>query len=248
MRFLSAALATCLSTAAPLLAACDGGDDGQPSTPALGGSGGGASGDAGAAPTSGGSGGSPAGTGGTANGACILPTGVDPAEATAAFENFETVTVTAEGAGGFLRVYKPDSGTVIGSTVSEGMGYGLLLAVYHDDQALFDQLWRYTALYLNSNGLMDWEIGPDGAVIGTGAASDGDEDIAFALVMADRRWGGRGTLDEDYLVLGTRMIEAMFRFEVDVARSHMWKPGDAWGSRDVTNLSYFAPAYFRVFG
>ena len=65
---------------------------------------------------------------------------------------------------------KPDSGTVIGSTVSEGMGYGLLLAVYHDDQTVFDQLWRYTAQYLNANGLMDWEVDPDGTVIGSGAA------------------------------------------------------------------------------
>lgn len=181
-------------------------------------------------------------------GYCLRPTNADSTKARAAYETFKTTVVTADGAGGNLRVYKPDSGTVTGSTVSEGMGYGLLLSVYHDDQQVFDQLWRYVATYLNVRGLMDWEVDPAGTVIGTGAASDGDEDIAFALLMAARRWGGRGSLDEDYQVLGARMVEVMWTYEVDTARGHMWKPGDSWGDRDVTNLSYFAPAYFRVFG
>jgi len=179
---------------------------------------------------------------------CSRPAQADSTTARAAYETFKTTLVTADGAGGALRIYKPDSGTVTGSTVSEGMGYGLLLALYHDDQEVFEQLWRYVASYVNPRGLMDWEMDPAGNVIGTGAASDGDEDIAFALLMAARRWGGRGTLDEDYQVLGVRMVEAMWTYEVDQTRGYMWKPADAWGDVDVTNLSYFAPAYFRVFG
>lgn len=179
---------------------------------------------------------------------CAEPPSANGAAAAAAYATFKEVTVTADGAGGDLRVWKPDSGSVIGSTVSEGMGYGLLLAVYHDDQEVFDGLWRYTERYLNQNGLMDWEVDPAGVVIGTGAASDGDEDIAFALVMADRKWGGSGSLEEAYLTHALRMIDAMFQHEVDFTRDSMWKPGDSWGNRDVTNLSYFAPAYFRVFG
>lgn len=181
-------------------------------------------------------------------GFCQQPAAANDTAPAAAYETFKRVTVTGDGASGFLRVWKPDSGSVIGSTVSEGMGYGLLLAVYHDDQEVFDQLWRYTNKYLNANGLMDWEVDPDGKVIGNGAASDADEDIAFALVMADRKWGGNGGLDESYRTLALRMIDAMWKHEVDFMREHMWKPGDAWGTRDITNLSYFAPAYFRVFG
>ncbi|HEX9619260.1 MAG TPA: glycosyl hydrolase family 8 [Polyangiaceae bacterium] len=178
---------------------------------------------------------------------CSLPNGVDAAVARAAYESFKATVVTAEGAGGNLRVWRPDS-SVPGSTVSEGMGYGMLLGVYHDDQAVFDALWRYVAQYLNANGLMDWEIDAAGSVIGLGAASDGDADIAFALLMAARRWGGCGSLAEPYEVLGARMVEAMWTHEVDLTRGYMWKPGDAWGDRDVTNLSYFSPAYFRIFG
>ncbi len=59
---------------------------------------------------------------------------------------------------------------------------------------------------------------------------------------------GSGSLSERYLTLGKRMIDAMLAHEVDAARGSMLLAGDAWGGRDVTNLSYFAPAYFRVFG
>ncbi len=196
----------------------------------------------------GGSGAGGSGAGGGTTGRCGLAVNASSAKALEAYATFKEVTVTSDGAGDYLRVFKPDSGSEIGSTVSEGMGYGLLLAVYNDDQAVFDRLWQYTAKYLNGNGLMDWEIRSDGTVLKTGAASDGDEDIAFALIMADRRWGGQGSLDESYLTLGVRMVEAMWDHEVDIGRDYMWWPGDSWGGDDVTNISYFAPAYFRVFG
>jgi endo-1,4-beta-D-glucanase Y len=181
---------------------------------------------------------------------CTYPTNANNADVTAAYQDWKNTVVTADGAGGFLRVKKPDSGTVIGSTVSEGMGYGMLLAVYMDDQPLFDGLWKYEQLHLNGNGLMNWEIGPDGGVTagGSGGATDGDEDMAFALVMADLQWGGRGTLNDTYLNHAKKLIDAIWNFEVDHTRQDMLKPGDQWGDVDVTNPSYFAPAYYRVFG
>jgi endo-1,4-beta-D-glucanase Y len=139
---------------------------------------------------------------------------------------------------------------VIGSTVSEGMGYGMLLAVYVNDQPLFDALWKYEQLHLNGNGLMNWEIGPDGNVTsgGQGGATDGDEDMAWALTMADLQWGGQGTLSDTYLNNAKKLIDAIWSFEVDHGRQDMLKPGDQWGDVDITNPSYFAPAYYRVFG
>jgi endoglucanase len=179
---------------------------------------------------------------------CVLPTSFQNTEVRAAYDDWKTKTVTSDGASGHLRVKKPDSGTQIGSTVSEGMGYGLLLSVYMDDQAVFDELWKYVLLYLNANGLMDWEVGPNGDVIGLGAALDGDEDMAWALIMADRQWGGQGTLDKTYLAYAIDLIHAMWDFEVDHTRNDMPLPGDTWGNVDITNISYFAPAYYRVFG
>ena len=178
---------------------------------------------------------------------CTLASNRSDVAVAAAYDLWKETVITDEGAGGFLRVEKPDSGSVIGSTVSEGIGYGMLLAVYMDDQPLFDNLWLYEQQYLNDNGLMEWEIDPDGEVIGHGAATDGDEDMAFALVMAWRKWGGQGLLPQTYEAYAVELINAIWDHEVDVNREYMLKAGDSWGDADVTNPSYFAPAYFRVF-
>lgn len=178
---------------------------------------------------------------------CVYPSNYDNADVRAAYELWKDTVITDAGASGYLRVEKPDSGSVIGSTVSEGIGYGMLLTVYMDDQQIFDSLWQYTMLYFNGNDLMDWEVDPDGNVIGTGAALDGDEDMAWALVMADRQWGGSGSLARDYLSYAVDLINAIWDHEIDHGRDEMPLPGDSWGGADVTNISYFAPAYYRVF-
>lgn len=181
---------------------------------------------------------------------CTYPTNAKSSDVVAAYDLWKTTVVTADGAGGFLRVKKPDSGSVIGSTVSEGIGYGMLLAVYMGDQALFDSLWKYSQLHLDGQGFMNWEIGPHGSVTagGNGGATDGDEDIAWSLVMADKQWGGRGTLSDTYLNLGKHMIDIILMYEVDHAGGEVLKPGNNFGGAGETNPSYFAPAYYRVFG
>jgi hypothetical protein len=75
---------------------------------------------------------------------------------------------------------------------------------------------------------MDWEIGPDGKVTsgGSGAASDGDEDMAWALVMADRQWGGKGTFSDSYLNHAKKLIDLMWTYEIDQTSNFMLKPGD----------------------
>jgi endo-1,4-beta-D-glucanase Y len=178
---------------------------------------------------------------------CAYPSGMRSADVTTAFDKWKADLVTSEGAGGFLRVRRPDSPGAIDTSNSEGMGYGMLVAVYLNDERLFDAFWQYTRLHLNGNGLMDWEISPAGDVTGTGAATDGDEDMAFALVMADRQWG-RGGLDESYLDSAKRLIDAMWAHEVDHERGDALLPGDSWAAGAPLNPSYFAPAYYRVFG
>lgn len=189
-------------------------------------------------------------------GECTLASNVDEADLEAAFEAWKDDLVTAEGAGGFRRVRRPDTPDGLpDSTVSEGIAYGMLIAVYMDDQALFDDLWQYSQLWVDRHGLMQWYVDPEGTeacpgldpALACGAATDSDEDIAWALLMAERHWGGQGSLDEPYGVLARRQIEAVFQWEVD----HSWsvlKPGDTWGGYAQTNPSYFAPAYYRVFG
>jgi hypothetical protein len=88
--------------------------------------------------------------------------------------------------------YRVEFQSPVGSTVSEGVGYGMLLTVYFGDKAEFDGLWRFARKNLNSNALLGWKVtcaGFDRSVGGAGSATDGDVDIAMALVAAVDQWG-----------------------------------------------------------
>jgi endo-1,4-beta-D-glucanase Y len=122
----------------------------------------------------------------------------------------------------------------------------MLIAAYMADQALFDELWKYERMWLDDNGLMDWYINAAGTDrAGTGAATDADEDMAFALVLADRQWGGRGTLDRSYLEYAEDQIKRVWDHEIYEGK--LPRAGDHWGDWNNVNISYFAPAYYRVF-
>lgn len=184
-------------------------------------------------------------------GHCQYPTAADPADVRAAFLRFREEIVTSEGARGHLRTRRPDTPDgVVDSTVSEGIAYGMVIAVMMDDQALFDGLWNYALLWLNGNGLMDWYIAPDGTrPLGRGAASDADEDMAWALIMAERQWGGAGSLARSYHDYASELVDAIWRCEVDHSvEPYLFIPGDDWRGRDVFNPSYFAPNQYRLFG
>jgi endo-1,4-beta-D-glucanase Y len=202
----------------------------------------------------GGAGGATGGSGGSASvvirgkGSCMAPTGATVADAAAAYSKWKTDLLVSE-ANGRFRVRRPNSnGAVVNSTVSEGIAYGMLLSVYANDQPTFDGLWLYSQDHLDANKLMNWYIGPDGATLGSGAASDGDEDMAFALIVADSRWGGKGSLSKSYLELAKAQIELIWKYEVDHTRSDVLMAGDQFNGGEVINISYFAPAFYRAFG
>lgn len=183
-----------------------------------------------------------------AAGVCTLPATNRNADVVAAFEKWKAATVTSDGANGHLRVKRlaSDPKLEIGSTVSEGIAYGMLIAVYMDQQTMFDEFWKYSQQWLDENGLMHWYINAAGTEpLGTGAASDADEDIAFALVMADRQWGGSGSLEDTYLNLAKLQIDRVWQHEI--LDGKLLKAGDTWGGWGDVNVSYFAPSYYRTF-
>lgn len=86
------------------------------------------------------------------------------------------------------------------STVSEGQGYGMLIAAFmagHDPNAwvYFDGLWKYSRAHPSriDARLMAYKIPapPDDQ----DSAFDGDADIAHALLLAHRQWGSAGAVD-----------------------------------------------------
>lgn len=133
-----------------------------------------------------------------------------------------------------------------GETVSEGIGYGMLLAVYATDRTLFDGFWQFYKDNVNANGVMNWKI--NGCSFGTNGyngATDAELDVAFALIMADYQWGSTGTIN--YKSAATTLIAAIKTHEVE-ANTFVLKPGDQFGGSQITNASYFSPAYYRIFG
>jgi len=227
-------------------AAASGGDAGMPGTGGMAGLGGMA-----------GAGGSP-----SPNGAkypfpqnarlsrCSYPAAADAGKVRDAYTAWKADVVTSSGAGGHLRTQRPNSpGAETNSTVSEGIAYGMMIAVFMDDRMLFDELWKYSQLWLNGNGLMDWYINAAGTQrLGTGGATDADEDMAWALVMADRQWGGQGSLDKPYLDYAKIQIKAIWDHEIDHANNDFLLAGDSWAGNLIFNPSYFAPNEYRIFG
>ncbi|RYZ05843.1 MAG: hypothetical protein EOO73_18195 [Myxococcales bacterium] len=181
----------------------------------------------------------------------IYPSSADAEDARRAFLRFREEIVTAEGARGFLRTRRPDTPDgIVDTTVSEGIAYGMIIAVAFDDQPLFDAFWQYALAFLNEAGFMSWYIAPDGSkALGSGGATDSDEDMAWALVMAHRQWGGSGSLTETYLSHAQRQIDRLWQYEIDHDRFEgMLLPGDEWRGQNVFNPSYFAPHQYRLFG
>ncbi len=130
-------------------------------------------------------------------------------------------------------------------TVSEGIAYGMLLSAYMADKTLFDGFWLYYKDNVNGNGVMNWKInGCSGAKENNGA-TDAELDAAFALIVADYQWASTGNIN--YKSDATTLITAIKNHEVE-ANTFVLKPGDQFGGSQITNISYFSPAYFRAFG
>jgi endoglucanase len=137
------------------------------------------------------------------------------------------------------------------ATVSEGIGYGMLMTAYFGEKANFDGLWAYYKKHVNSNGIMNWGINNTSCtIIGQNGATDAELDVAWALYVASWQFDG-GSQSSTYLAGAKALIAAIKKSEVD--GSYTLKPGDQFGgsgtgNNDLVNPSYFSPAYYRVFG
>ncbi len=156
-------------------------------------------------------------------------------------------------------VFDPFSGTsqtaieASDYSVSEASGYGMLLAVLMNDQATFDLIMNatYRTIYKASTGLFSWRIQTDGRVITAngdgGSAMDADEDIALALIFADAlQKRGVWTTNTNYYNKAQDLVDAIYTRDFEYAR--YIRLGDFYeGGRTLTNLSYFSPAWYKIF-
>lgn len=77
---------------------------------------------------------------------------------------------------------------------TEGMSYGMMMAVQLDKKDVFDRLWKWSMKYMyleegENAGYFAWSCAPDGTKNAYGPAPDGEEYYALALFFASHRWG-----------------------------------------------------------
>ncbi len=152
---------------------------------------------------------------------------------------------------------------------SEGMSYGMMIAVQMDMQTQFDRLWNFAKQHMqfpdnsnitawrryfrwqgsvNTNNANNWQVNYGAQ---TGPAPDGEEYFAAALYLADRRWGSNDGIN--YEAEADALTSAMLnnpqqgsRTPVFSGQSNMvvfYPDGNSAGFSDP---SYHLPAFYEV--
>ena len=103
---------------------------------------------------------------------------------------------------------------------TEGMSYGMMIAVQMGKKEEFDALWNWvmTHMYISdpahpSYGYFSWSAKTDGTVREETPAPDGEEYFAMSLLFAANRWGS-GAGIYDYQGQAERLLRAMRHREV----------------------------------
>jgi len=125
---------------------------------------------------------------------------------------------------------------------SEGQGYGMItvaLMAGYDREAkkIFDAMFRFVKAHpssINTN-LMAWQqvLLPDGRIVTSengqeetpsDSATDGDLDIAYALLLADTQWGSKGEINysEEALKILHATLESVVNLDENILLLGDW--------------------------
>jgi len=140
---------------------------------------------------------------------------------------------------------------------TEGMSYGMMIAVQLDKKREFDALWNWAKTYMlvtdpdnPSVGYFAWSMGTDGTARSTGAAPDGEEYFTMALYFAAHRWGnGKGIYnykaEADKILRGMRhhaTLSGTGPFRIHPNDTPFTPPDHPWPSPNNADLARAAAA------
>lgn len=150
---------------------------------------------------------------------------------------------------------------------SEGMSYGMMIAVQLNRKHEFDAIWNWAKTYMYRSeaghpvrGFFSWSLKSDGTPNSETPAPDGEEYFVTALYFASGRWGnGQGIYN--YRTEADRLLTDMLHREVISGRTRQgphssgnmfeekWKmvrfvPG--LDRNDFTDPSYHLPAFYEA--
>lgn len=139
-------------------------------------------------------------------------------------------------------------------SVSEGQGYGMIITALMagadpSAKTIYDGLFNFYRDHRNNHRyLMAWAQDKKCKSIDQSSATDGDMDIAFSLLLADKQWGSKGAIN--YLEEARDMIGAIMKYEIN-PKTYSIILSDAveYDSKDYfdTRTSDFMPDHFKAF-
>lgn len=133
---------------------------------------------------------------------------------------------------------------------TEGMSYGMMMAIQMDRKDIFDRIWKWarTYMYLNKGtyeGYFSWSNKTDGTKNSEVPAPDGEEYFAAALFFASARWG-----DGEGIFKYSEEAKAILRTAVH-SFSSMWNPENYMiryvPNGPFTDPSYHIPEFYEIF-
>lgn len=140
---------------------------------------------------------------------------------------------------------------------TEGMSYGMMVAVQLDRKDIFDKLFRWCKKYMQHHdgpyeGYFAWSCRTDGTRNAQGPASDGELYYVTSLLFASNRWGddtgidykaeAQHILDCAFAKDGTQGVTNFIHTEHKLIT---FTPEEHWGY-SFTDPSYHIPAFYEV--
>ncbi|MDP4208838.1 MAG: glycosyl hydrolase family 8 [Bacteroidota bacterium] len=140
---------------------------------------------------------------------------------------------------------------------TEGLSYGMMIAVQLNKKNVFDRIWRWSKAYLQHldgprKGYFAWSINPKTMKRNSeGSASDGELYYVTSLLFASNRWGNNTGID--YYAEARNILDAMWKKDgsnnvhnlintehkqisfVPEGKGYTW-----------TDPSYHLPAFFEI--
>lgn len=133
-----------------------------------------------------------------------------------------------------------------GCTVSEGIGYGMLLSYFQGDNDVFTGLWNYSRglrAYFNTPFTPWITYNFHYNQIDASSATDADLDVATSLILMHYKTG-----NQEYLNDALTIVNAIWNNEIEASTKLILSGNTAmWSNNPTYNLSYFSPVAIRLF-
>lgn len=150
--------------------------------------------------------------------------------------------------------YMLDTGN--NDTRTEGMSYGMMMAVQMNRKDIFDRLWLFSKTYMYQStgrfqGYFAWSVSVDGVKNSEGPAPDGEEYYAMALFFASERWGD-GEAPFDYSNQAKDILKhVLHQQELTEEGNSMWNLDNCYikfvPDASFSDPSYHLPHFYELF-